>query len=393
MKQKITAFCLSALLLCSLTACGKEENPALKIPDFIVEVEEGRDPIVLQLTDPQIIDAGQERYEDRLNEGGDIAWATDKVEENCYQYIVETVAVTNPDLIIITGDIVYGEFDDAGTALVSFVEFMESFQIPWAPVFGNHDNESTKGVDWQCDQFENAKYCLFEQKELTGNGNYSVGIAQGGELKRVFYMLDSNGCGNVSSESMENGHTTSSVGFGSDQIEWYTEEITRLKEVSPDTKISFAYHIQQAVFADAYAKYGFDNVTTNSNPINIDRLPNKEEGDFGYLGRNLKGPWDYGYLVWLDMKDLGVDSIFVGHEHCNSASVVYEGVRFQFGQKSSTYDRYNCVLPDGTIATSGGTPLIGGTVIPLSKEDGSIKNPYIYLCQNAGGKIDWSQWD
>jgi len=43
---------------------------------------------------------------------------------------------------------------------------------------------------------------------------------------------------------------------------------------------------------------------------------------------------------------------------------------------------------------SGGDyiPMIGGTVIPLSKKDGSIKNPYIYLCENAGGEIDWSDW-
>lgn len=395
MKKKITALLLCGCIATSLCACGGKEkkDPALEIPDFIVEVEEGRDPIVLQLTDPQIIDAGQARSEDRLSQDGHSKWATDKVEENCYQYITETVAVTNPDLIILTGDIVYGEFDDAGTALVGFVEFMESFQIPWAPVFGNHDNESKKGVDWQCQQFEEAKYCLFEQKELTGNGNYSIGIAQGNELKRVFYMLDSNGCGNASSESLANGHTTTSVGFGSDQSDWYTAEILRIKEVSPDTKISFAYHIQQSIFAKAYEKYGFDNITTDENPINIDRLPNREEGDFGYLGRNLKGPWDRSYFIWNGMKELGVDSVFVGHEHCNNASVVYDGVRFQFGQKSSTYDRYNCVLADGRIATSGGTPLIGGTVIPISQTDGSILTPYVYLCQNAGGKIDWSQWE
>jgi hypothetical protein len=32
---------------------------------------------------------------------------------------------------------------------------------------------------------------------------------------------------------------------------------------------------------------------------------------------------------------------------------------------------------------------MGGTVLPLSKEDGSIQDPYIYLCKNAGGTIDW----
>ena len=94
--------------------------------------------------------------------------------------------------------------------------------------------------------------------------------------------------------------------------------------------------------------------------------------------------------VWEGMKALGCDSVFVGHEHCNSASVVYEKVRFQFGQKSSEYDRFNCVGADGKITggyTKTGTSLVGGSVIPLSKDDGSIKNPYIYLCQNAGEKI------
>ncbi|MBE7079373.1 MAG: hypothetical protein E7380_05915 [Clostridiales bacterium] len=406
--KKTLALLLCGMLTFGLCACGEEEPPvkektndekAIELVDFTVEVETGRDPIVLQLSDPQIIDAGQERYPDRLGGTLDTIWATDTVEENCYQYIRETVQNTNPDLIIITGDIVYGEFDDAGTALTDFIEFMEGFDIPWAPVFGNHDNESTKGADWQCQQFENAKNCLFEQKELTGNGNYSVGIVQDGKLKRVFYMLDSNGCEALSAESFENGHTVEHVGFGQDQIDWYTEEITQIKELSKGTKISFAYHIQQKVFADAYAQYGFIDSGTRDNPINIDRLADKANGDFGYLGRDLQDPWDLHYDIWWGMQDLGVDSVFVGHEHENSASVEYNGVRFQFGQKSSTYDRLNWFnTQTGAVVGSTGKPnsafipMVGGTVIPLSKTDGSLKNPYIYLCENAGGEIDWSDW-
>ncbi len=225
------------------------------------------------------------------------------------------------------------------------------------------------------------------KKTLTGNGNYSVGIVQGDEVKRVFYMLDSNGCGNVSAESLANGHTTTSVGFGSDQIKWYTEEITALKAVSPDTKISFAYHIQQNIFGKAFEKYGFDQ-TEKYQDINIDTFEGKAEGDFGYIGRQMKGPWDTNYSVWNGMKALGVDSIFVGHEHCNNASVVYEGVRFQFGQKSSEYDRFNCLKEDGTIVGDVvivGKPLIGGTVILLSEEDGTIEDAYVYYCGDVFG--------
>ncbi|MDR0426275.1 MAG: metallophosphoesterase [Clostridiales bacterium] len=372
-----------------------KKSAVLDIPDFIVSVETGRDPVILQLTDTQIIDAAQARSANRLT-GMEEYWATDKIEDRCYGYLRETIETIEPDLIILTGDIVYGEFDDSGTALTGFIQFMDSFEVPWAPVFGNHENESEKGADWQSQQLENGEYCLFKQRTLTGNGNYSVGIEQGGALKRVFYMLDSNGCGAASAASIANGHTKNTAGFGADQIRWYTNEILTVKALSPETKISFAYHIQQAIFKVAFAKYGFTNVDTINNPINIDRLENRAEGDFGYIGRDLKGPWDSVYTVWNGMKTLGVDSVFVGHEHCNSASVVHEGVRFQFGQKSSTYDRANFVnMADGTITGSYpeiGTPLVGGTYFLLSETDGTLIDANIYLCKNAGGEIDWDQW-
>ncbi len=358
----------------------------INIPDFIVEVETGRDPVVLQLSDPQIIDASQARPGREGVHWTD--WASDKKNVRCYDYLREMIPTVNPDLIIITGDIVYGEFDDNGSALQEFIAVMDSFQIPWAPVFGNHDPETHMGVDWQCQQFENAKYCLFEQKTLTGNGNYSVGIVQGDEVKRVFYMLDSNGASNASAESLANGHTVRTAGFGSDQIKWYTEEITALKAVSPDTKISFAWHIPFMMFVSAYKQYGFTNNGTSSSPINIDALANKAESDFGYLGEDIPNAWDSTYSVYNGLKKLGVDSIFVGHDHCNSASVVYDGVRFQYGQKSSEYDLFNSLKEDGTIVGSRvieGTPLIGGTVMFISETDGAIDDAYIYYCGDVFG--------
>lgn len=375
-------FVLIAMLLFSLITVGcTKENEALQHVDFVVEVEEGREPIVLQLSDTQIIDSAQARSADRISQRETTYWATDQVEECCYDYLTKTIAMTSPDLILITGDVIYGEFDDSGRALTSLIEFMESFEIPWAPVFGNHDNESKKGVDWQCDQFENAEHCLFKQRELTGNGNYTVGIVQGGVLKRVFFMLDSNGCGNVSAESLANGHTTSMVGFGGDQIEWYTDTINQITELSPDTKHSMAFHIQPAMFATAFEKYGYKTGTAQFKPINIDNLQNKEDGDFGYLGAEPKSEWDSTGAVWNTFKQLGVDSVFVGHEHFNSASVVYDGIRCQYGQKSSTYDQTNFVDYNGNIIGSSCEQLeavVGGTVIPLSEEDGSIIEPYIY---------------
>ena len=328
--------------------------------DFVVDVEAGRDPVVLQLTDPQIYTSD-----------------TSTPEEKCYRYIRETVAKTNPDLILVTGDLVYGKYDKDGAFFSGLVDLMESFGIPWAPVFGNHDAESEMGVDWQCTQLEAAEHCLFRRGDVTGNGNYTVGVAQGERLLRVFYMLDTNACGEPSEASRDKVSTH--VGFQPDQVEWYTEHRRLLSELDPSVKISIACHIQPSVFGLALSTYSVPGEV-----VVIDRLSGAAAGDFGIISTEVKTAWDGDRSIWRGIKALGVDSIFVGHEHLNSASIMYEGVRLQYGQKSSTYDRHNWVLEDGTIsggwtAPEGATVLIGGTVIPISREDGAVLTPYIYL--------------
>ena len=171
-----------------------------------------------------------------------------------------------------------------------------------------------------------------------------------------------------------------------DQFNWFKNDIKALKQVSPETKISFAYHIPQEIFLKAFEKY----TITHGSTIYIDYLTDKEDGDFGYIGEG-SGFWDKSYMIWEDMKAMGCDSVFVGHEHCNSASIVYDGVRFQFGQKSSEYDYHNRVDENGLVVggyAQVGLSMIGGSVISLSKEDGSIKGGYVYLCGNVEEKIN-----
>ena len=350
-----------------------QEEPLI---DFTVEVEEGREVRVMQITDIQTIDGSQQRYQARIG----TAWVGSGGPAVRYRnQIRQVVEKYDPDLIIMTGDNVYGEFDDSGSNLLELVEFMDSLQIPWAPILGNHDAETNLGVDWQCAQYENSEYCLFKQRELTGNGNYTVGISQGGTITRVFYMLDSNGAGNLSQESLKNGHTISKFqGFGQDQIDWYTSSVTRLKQTYPNVKLSFCFHIAIQAFKDAAKTYGYtENIL--SNPINLDEVGN--EGDFGVIGNTISS-WDTDNKVWNGLKNLGVDSIFCGHEHRNSFSIVYQGVRLTFGQKSSTYDTINYVVPStGEIKGTNpgnGVPLIGGTCIDLA-ENGEIADSYITL--------------
>lgn len=351
--------------------------------DFEIEIPEGKKPVILQLSDPQILDSSQAKA-GRLSDGEEAYWAKDKKEERCFKYIREAVNNVNPDLIIIAGDIVYGEFDHDGSGFVSFVQFMDSFDIPWAPVLGNHETESKMGVDWQCKCLSQGKNCLFKQRTLTGNGNYTVGIKQNGKLIRVFYMMDSNsGC--PSEASLSNGHSCHSEGFGEDQIKWYTEDIKNIRSKFAEVKISFVFHIPMAIFEKAYERYGYTrDKNANVFPLSIDE---KDEtgNDFGVILYPIDR-WDRDYIVWEGFKGLGVDSIFVGHDHEVSASVVYEGVRLQFGLKSSTYDSNIYIDEKGSLVKSwvpAGTPMIGGSVIELTPEKGDIEKAYHYFCKNV----------
>lgn len=348
---------VSALVCGALCGCKKKVTAA-DLVDFAVQVESGRDMRVLHISDPQLTD-------------------TVNAEEYCYRYVRQVVTRYDPDLILVTGDLVYGQADKDGAIFTDYVEFMDTLDTPWAPVFGNHDNESLMGVDWQCDQLENAENCLFKQRTLTGNGNYSVGLVQDGKLKRAFFMLDTNGCGNMSAATSANGHSTAMVGLQEDQKAWYRGEIERIRQHSADTKIAMAFHIQPNIFHLAIGKYVPKQTYFG---VDLDTFDKTERGDFGYIATDMKGPWDRNDEMYCDLTELGIDSILVGHEHLNSFSIVAEGVRMQYGQKCSQYDRYNKWV-DGVVVgdySKTGTPILGGTMMGVSQLDGS------YLLDQTG---------
>ncbi len=361
--------------------------------DFTVDVEKGREPVILQLADPQIIDSRQLRFPERLGDVEIDIWDTHRDYERCYKYLEEIIRETKPDFIFIVGDLIYGEFDDKGTALLKFVEFMESFKIPWAPVFGNHDGETQKGINWVCEQYEKAEHCLFKQRTLTGNSNYTVGITQDGKLLRVFYLMDTNDYGTSPRITLDNGHSTTKMGLQSDQIEWYRSSIKKIKAVCPDVKLSFAFHVAIYAFCDAYKKYGVE--FGNESAVNIDAIPNKPIEDFGYIGPDNKPRWywDSDYTVWNDIKSFGVDSVFAGHVHHYSSSIVHEGVRLQYGQKSSEYCDCNWIENNKLVChgISFTNPSVVGGDVMLLGEKGEFSESYIYYCKNAGGQVDFTK--
>ncbi len=326
--------------------------------DYVMDLNVDRELKILQITDTQIIDAAQCRTEDRLGASQKAAWATENMYNNLLRYIVKAVNDTKPDLILLTGDIIYGEFDDNGACLMALINCMDSLGIPWAPVFGNHENESVMGVAWQCRQLENSPYCLFKRRnEIGGNGNYSIGIAKNGQLERVIYMMDSNGCARSSNV---NGNTVKkTVGFTDAQKQWYRAAGLQINQVAGKTVPSFlGYHIPTQEVLLAAQNAGYQSGADSANikyTIGVDNVA--QPGDSGCKGDLFEGIHQSEGLLAI-MKEIGTDGAFFGHAHLNSTSVLYEGIRWTFGLKTGTYDK--------------SPTIVGGTLITLSSNSNAF---------------------
>lgn len=359
MKKIIAALCLCTLLLvCLLAGCGKNATPIEELVDFVIEAEEGREFRILQLTDIQIHD--KSAYRIPGVEEDTTPLTVEELYEASFDYITELVEQTKPDLIILTGDNIHGELDDNGFCMTNLVAYMESLNVLWAPVFGNHDNESAMGVTWQVEQFLNAEHCLFKRGDITGNSNYTIGIKQGGKVIKVLYMMDSNGCqfgytysplpsfGTIN----EGEKIKESNGFAEDQVRWIADTSAKITEGLGYTPSKFlAIHINIKEYADGLIAKGY---MTN------DRLQkftiNDPTGeDFGNkydlaAGFSADGLWDV-------LKAQKFDGVFAGHEHANNYSIVYEGIRLTQGTKTGYFSYHREGQVGGTLITvaSGGT--------------------------------------
>ncbi|MBR2335156.1 MAG: metallophosphoesterase [Clostridia bacterium] len=312
----------------------------MKKADFTVNVDREGEIRILQLTDMQVIDATQMRYPERLGGSSLVNWVPEKHYNNLYQYMDELIERANPDLIIITGDIIYGEFDDSGRSMVEFVAHMDSYKIPWAPVYGNHDNESRMGVEWQNQQFIDSKYCLFAKGNVFGNGNYTVDIVQNGELIRRLCMVDSNGCHGAGV----------SQGIREDQIKWL-EEYGK----ADDAPAFVCYHIPTADFTNVSIAKGYQSapdVPGDVHNYTICRETDDKKADFGRKIERLEAGGQVELMP--TFKKIGADGIFTGHCHCINTSIVCEGIRFTFGLKTGTYDYFHGDAMGGTLITIEG---------------------------------------
>ena len=286
----------------------------------VVTKKSNQDFKILNLTDVQ------------LHDGEDYS-----ITEHVINTLVER---EHPDMITFLGDLL----NDHATykSIVNaqrFIAQVDSYNIPWAPIFGNHDYEdyqtgytsaktttSTQLASW----YTSAQNCLFTYgpSTLPGKGNYFVTVNDEttGLPVQTLIFFDSRLSG------LSDAHN-----------EFYRDIIEYSREKNNGTVVPsiFFSHIALSQYGDEYAKAKECDYTNIVGSINRD-------------------PCDLASgttLLFPSMKELGsTDLVICGHDHENAYYTVNDGITLAYSMKSSQGDNFTNFSE------------IGGSVVTISEE-------------------------
>lgn len=134
-----------------------------------------------------------------------------------------------PDLVILSGDQVNGETAaDAQSALFKSVKLLVDRKIPYAAIFGNHDDEGDLNRSGLMDLYEDLPYSLSSAgpEDIDGVGNYIVEVLGSGKTAHsalTLYLLDTH------SYSPDERQFRGYDWIKPNQIRWFQNEARGLK--------------------------------------------------------------------------------------------------------------------------------------------------------------------
>lgn len=231
--------------------------------------------------------------------------------------INEVLDAEKPDLVVITGDIVWGK--PAQEVLDAVFTPIIERKIPWAAGFGNHDDESDMSREQLMDTFVQMPYCLAKagDEQVKGVGNYMIELKDnsGKKIESVLYFFDS-------------GAYTPIKGIGkydwfdSSQINWYKENSNRYTGTNnnePIPSLAF-FHIPLPEYTE---------MSTNGSRIIGSR---SEEECPGKLNTGM----------FAAMRQEGdIMGTFVGHDHDNDYIGNHYDIALAYGRYSGGNTVYN----------------------------------------------------
>ena len=342
-KPLLWFLCLTMLLSCMLVGCDKA-------PD-----EPADSDTVAQTTAAETLPA-EPTEEDRLNEI--LANKTKLRFDENGQFKIMILADTHipgggmpiedlknvkklveredPDLIIFTGDNVVDSSLQSEKrfriALMSITEYLESQEIYWMHVFGNHDGEMKFPLAEQQKVYESYDHCLSKagDENITGIGNYVVPLYGSSDdtVKFAIWGLDSGDYPTAEerAELFPSG-VSSFKGFDStaydfihyDQIEWYRETSKLLQSCNGGEVVPglMAFHIPlQETYTAWENREGLEWTGVKKDPV-------------------CSGAYNTGLFEVIRNRG-DIKAIINGHDHINDFMVNYCGIKMCYASTIST---------------------------------------------------------
>ncbi|MBR6509051.1 MAG: metallophosphoesterase [Clostridia bacterium] len=302
---------------------------------IVLKKESGKDFIILNLTDPQL-----------GNEGWGHAHPNQMVLREILRILIDRV---HPDLITVSGDFALPGHTDAYR---HFADLMDSFRIPWAPVWGNHDNEmGSSYIDSIADEYLTHQYCLYEKGPSTlGNGNYVIGIEEDGIIVEGLIMMDSH---NKELYESQNGKVSSvNAKLLPAQLIWYREqvEILRKRGCNDTTLIlHIPIYAYRTAFQMAFSPAFIPTQVSIEDSYKEDCWNEGYKDSFGVCYEGVSSyPVDDG--VFDLIKHLNsTKTVVAGHDHVNNFVIQHKGIRLVYGTKTGIGSYWNRTLNGGTV--------------------------------------------
>lgn len=279
----------------------------------------------------------------------------------------EMIDAEKPDLIIHTGDIVFGRPD-----IESAMEILKPLAdsgIPWAVALGNHDSQFGSTREDMFAAIRSLPGCINRppKEGVYGCSNDVITLSGASGTERVFYLFDSMDA--VVLKGEEEIHCYDYIRHN--QIAWYRAHSERFAAAAghPVPSVAF-FHIPLCELQEALSAGVRPICGTNGEPPCPSRLNSGLFAQFREMG--------------------DVNAIVTGHDHDCDYVLDYGRMHFIYGRFSGGDTIYNHLGPSGYIPSNG--PTAPGTVSGCRVFRFSEGNPgFETWVRLQGGNVQQSQ--
>ena len=255
-------------------------------------------------------------------------------DRNALNAVAAMLKYEKPDLVVLTGDMVYPVPFQGGTlnnkvSTNLLITLLETLGVYYAPIFGNHDTESYStytrdqiGDVWSAD---NLKYSLFNKgpEDVDGTGNYIIKVKNSnGIVNNALFCIDSNAYTDGSILGIDGNYDN----IHENQIEWYKAKIKEIDAANKAVDASCPMFSSLVFIHIPLEEYGiaWEEYKANGNTENVTYITGE------HRERTCSSPNPDNFFE--TVQELGsTKAIFCGHDHVNNGIIEYKGVKLVYG--------------------------------------------------------------